>query len=435
MGQGTRGSASFLLGISPRAWSCAGTSVSQTPDTRWVVPRNEFQEKLRPRASGSVREQYHSHLVIGVLVKKILLIGPVAPPYGGVASVIQDLVHSRLSQEYAFEIFPRPAPFLPGTEGFFRRRLFRLKRVIRYVKRLKSEEYELVHIHISGSIILRSLTFIVPARFFCKNLIVQIHGMNWKEFCEDGSRFMRRVQTRILCMASRIVVTYDLLAENLRAAGCETEIRVLNNRIPDIPRPDPEAVEAVRKQFGLGRESFVVLFIGDVSRAKGIFDVLEGVPALAEQDDGIRILVIGQEKKPREMAAAVETVQTRNLGKWVKFVGAVPRDKITLFFALADTFLLPSHTEAMPISILEAMRAGVPIIASRVGGIPEMIEDGVNGILINPCRADEIVQAVLKLREDPDLRQRLGTGCRQAFEDRYEFSRGVEELERLYRFD
>jgi glycosyltransferase involved in cell wall biosynthesis len=373
--------------------------------------------------------------VIGVQVKKILIIGPVAPPYGGVASVIQDLVHSRLSQEYTFEVFPRPAPFLPGTEGFFRRRLFRLKRFIRYLKRLRSEDYELVHIHISGSIILRSLSFIVPALCSCKNLIVHIHGMNWKEFCENWPEFMRRVQIRILCMASRIVVSYALLAENLRAAGCKTKIRVLNNHIPDIPRPDPKDVEGVRRQFGLGRDNFVILFIGDVSGAKGIFDVLESVPALAAKDDGFRIIVIGQEKKPREKAAAVETVRTGNLGKWFHLAGAVPRDKITLFFALADAFLLPSHTEAMPISILEAMRAGVPIIASRVGGIPEMIEDGVNGILINPCRADEIVQAVLRLKEDPDLRQRLGTAGRQTFEDRFEFSRGVEEIERLYRFD
>jgi len=135
------------------------------------------------------------------------------------------------------------------------------------------------------------------------------------------------------------------------------------------------------------------------------------------------------------MAAAREIIRTKALGKWIQLLGAVPRERIPLLLALADAFLLPSHTEAMPISILEAMRANVPVIASPVGGIPEVIEDGVNGILVNPGCVYAIVQAVLRLRRDSDLRRKLADAGRKVFEERFEFSRGLNEIRSLYRFD
>jgi glycosyltransferase involved in cell wall biosynthesis len=87
----------------------------------------------------------------------------------------------------------------------------------------------------------------------------------------------------------------------------------------------------------------------------------------------------------------------------------------------------------MPISIIEAMRGGVPIISTLVGAIPEMIENGTSGILINPGAPDEIAGAVLSLKRDDSLRRRLAEGSRRAFEEKYEISKGIHELASVYR--
>lgn len=373
-------------------------------------------------------------------MRKVFLIGSVLPhmggvAYGGVTSFVQDLVTSPLSEEYAFEIFARPMPRPPGAEGFFGRNLFRLRRFALYLRRLWSEDFYLVHIHLSPAIFFQTTLFLLPAVVFCKRVIIHIHGMNWPDFYENRSWLIRFIKIRILSLAARVVVLYPLLADNLVRAGLQTEVRILPNRLPDISRPDPVAVADARKQFGLTGDIFAVLVIGDISRPKGLFDLLEAVPSMAAQDDSVRILVAGQEKRPGDMASAGRIIQSRQIGKYIKLLGQVPRDRIPVLLAMADAFLLPSHTESMPISILEAMRAGVPVIASRVGGIPATVEDGVTGVLMNPGRPEEITQAILKLKRDPDLCRKMGIAARLAFEQRFEQSRGMDQLRSLYQFD
>jgi glycosyltransferase involved in cell wall biosynthesis len=95
-------------------------------------------------------------------------------------------------------------------------------------------------------------------------------------------------------------------------------------------------------------------------------------------------------------------------------------------------FLLPSFIEGMPISIIEAMQWGVPVIATRVAAIPDMIEDEVSGLLIHPGKPDEIASAVLRVRRDSALRQQLSQGGKKVFGERFEFSRGIERIRHLY---
>ena len=86
----------------------------------------------------------------------------------------------------------------------------------------------------------------------------------------------------------------------------------------------------------------------------------------------------------------------------------------------------------MPIAILEALRSGVPIISTRVGGIPDVIEDGISGLLIKPEAPEMIAQAVLKLRRDEELRRSLAAAGEKVFEEKLEFSRGIGDIRTLY---
>jgi glycosyltransferase involved in cell wall biosynthesis len=147
----------------------------------------------------------------------------------------------------------------------------------------------------------------------------------------------------------------------------------------------------------------------------------------------VRFVFVGAEEKVGEMKQLMEFVRREKLAPWVVFAGGVEREKVPIYLGLANVFLLPSFDEGMPVAIIEAMRGGVPVISTRVAAIPDMIEDGASGLLINPGAPEEIAEAVLRIRRDPSLRARLAEGGKKVFDEKFEFSRGIEEIRNLYR--
>jgi len=115
---------------------------------------------------------------------------------------------------------------------------------------------------------------------------------------------------------------------------------------------------------------------------KGSFVILDAVPQAVSKDQSIRFVLVGSEEFPGEMVQLVEQTNGNNLVPWVTFTGEVERNKTALFYGLADVYLLPSFIEGMPISIIEALRSGLPVITTRIGGIPDMIEKRCLGFLI-----------------------------------------------------
>jgi glycosyltransferase involved in cell wall biosynthesis len=229
------------------------------------------------------------------------------------------------------------------------------------------------------------------------------------------------------------LVLYKVWQTNINRLIPNAEVHVLGNWIEMREAPDSTEVEQVKRDLGISKENFTVITVGFVGWRKGSYDILDAVPLVVQACDSVRFIFVGGEEYPGEIGPFNERVQNENLGKWVLFTGEVPREKVPGYLACADVFLLPSHREGMPISIIEAMRGGVPIISTLVGAIPEMIENGTSGILINPGAPDEIAEAVLSLKRDDSLRRRLAEGSRRAFEEKYEISKGIHELASVYR--
>jgi glycosyltransferase involved in cell wall biosynthesis len=99
----------------------------------------------------------------------------------------------------------------------------------------------------------------------------------------------------------------------------------------------------------------------------------------------------------------------------------------------ADLFLLPSHAEGLPVSMLEAMAAGLPVIVTPVGGIPEAIQDGRNGLLAQPRNPEELAAAIRRLLTDEGLRSRLGQRARQTVREHFDIGVAVGRLRTIYR--
>jgi glycosyltransferase involved in cell wall biosynthesis len=363
---------------------------------------------------------------------RILMVGPVPPPYGGIATLMDEILRSDLADEFHFDVFDRPPDLPADARGFWKRNTFRLKRFLSFFKLVKKEHYDLVHIHSADPAFLGTTIFMGLSRLARARVLLHTQGTDWSWFYPEAP-LIRRIYTRLgLALPDAIVVLYAEWLDEIRRLRVPGRTLVLRNLVRDAPRPPEGECRALREMLGLGAEHFVVVSVGTIGQRKGSFDIVNAAEIALRQDESLRFVLVGGEEKPGEMVELTALISAKGLSEGVMPVGGVTRDTVPLYLGMADMFLLPSHSEGMPLAIIEAMRTRLPIVAAAVNAIPDMMVPEESGLLIEPRRPEEIAHAVLRLRRDPALRDRLGRGARREFEDRFEFDRGIEELRAIY---
>lgn len=363
-------------------------------------------------------------------MKRVLMLGPVPPPYGGIASVMEAIMNSELSKEYSFDVFERSA--FSATLSKFKRNLFRVKRFIKFFQRCRLGKYDFVHIHSADPVFMGTIVFMLLARICRNRILLHMHGTDWEDFYSKNSQLTKLLIKLGLKLPTYIVVLYSLWADNIKKLCPNARLFVVRNLVHRSRPPDANKLIELRENLSLEDNSFVVLTVGTVGHRKGSFDILKAVPQVIKSKPSVRFVFVGGEEQTGEMDQLKKILQEEELGKWIKLVGEIRREDIPKFMAIADVFLLPSYIEGMPMAIIEAMQVGLPVISTRVGGIPEMVEDGKSGILINPGAPSEIANAVLYLMQDPEIRQKFGQRSKQIFEEKFEFSKGIKEVMHLY---
>ncbi|HUZ80315.1 MAG TPA: glycosyltransferase family 4 protein [Thermoplasmata archaeon] len=217
----------------------------------------------------------------------------------------------------------------------------------------------------------------------------------------SGSRLYARAVARgTLAGADRVVALTQSEAISLATLGVDRErIRVIPNGIgtEDFlprrgPRPDAGPV--------------TILYVGRIDpEQKGLDDLLRAV-ALLERPEAVSVRLVGEDWGG---ATALRSLATGlGIDHVIIWTGAVPQDSLRREYASADLFVLPSHFEPFGIVLLEAMAAGLPVLATRVGGIPEVVADGVTGSLVPSGDPSALAHALDRLASDPLLRTRLG---------------------------
>ncbi len=218
--------------------------------------------------------------------------------------------------------------------------------------------------------------------------------------------------------AHRIVANSEAGAERLRSEG--------------VP---PERISVVRN--GLDLEAFAlrlspprrhrIVCVGRLRPEKAHEVLIAAVARLRPAWPDVKLRIVGD--GPRE-AELRELVARLGLRDCVELLGH--RDNVPALLRDADLFVLPSRTEASPNAVLEAMAAGLPVVASKVGGIPEAVTDGATGLLVPPDDVEALAGAVFHLFATPSLGERLGLAARLHVQDNYSFARMVGAFETLY---
>jgi len=172
-------------------------------------------------------------------------------------------------------------------------------------------------------------------------------------------------------------------------------------------------------------------YLGRLVRAKGIFEAIEAIENL--RTDGrfrdIELRIAGSGPAREEIERYIDD---HRLGSSVKLVGSIFGNDKAAFLRDADVFVFPSYQEGLPYAILESLAAGTPVIASRVGGIPDVVIDQVHGILINPKEPAEIVRAVHMLAQSQDALRAMSRNCIEWASQKFGLERLATQFEELY---
>jgi len=171
-----------------------------------------------------------------------------------------------------------------------------------------------------------------------------------------------------------------------------------------------------------------VLAVGRLVGGKGFALLLDALHALVGRGHDVALTVVGDGPSRKHLHAQAARL---GLGDRVEWVGALGQDEIRAAYARADVFCLPSFAEGVPVVLMEAMAMAVPVVATRIAGIPELIEDGASGLLVTPARSDELADAIGRLVDDPALRARLGAAGRRAVVEGYDIGRWTAVLREI----
>jgi glycosyltransferase involved in cell wall biosynthesis len=241
----------------------------------------------------------------------------------------------------------------------------------------------------------------------------------WLAFHHGYTRMSARVRVyqqldRLsLRAASGVVTLCEPFVEQLTGRGVRRDrVSVISNAVEPRERPAQSELDALRARLGIAHDEWVIASVGRLSAEKGHDELIAAFRALLA--DGprarMRLLLVGDGGE-RELLRA----RAADLGDRVLFAGH--QADAWPWFCIADLFALPSHTEGSPLVLFEAMQAGLPIVATRVGSVPEVVNDGVDARLIAPRDVAALTAALAQLRADPAAARRLGQAARRRIDD------------------
>ncbi|MGA2186759.1 MAG: glycosyltransferase [Bryobacteraceae bacterium] len=176
----------------------------------------------------------------------------------------------------------------------------------------------------------------------------------------------------------------------------------------------------------------MALFVGRIEKRKGVDTLLATVPVLCEKHPEVRFCIAGEEVDPAIRMAFLERHKGRAFLERVEFLGQVPDRRLESLYASCDLFVAPSRYESFGLIYLEAMRYGKPVVGCRVGGVVEVVDDGVSGFLVEPDDPPALQTALESLLADPERRRRMGQAAKTAFLERFTRRQMVEAAAQYY---
>jgi len=347
-------------------------------------------------------------------MKYVVMIGPDPEAQGGMASVIKAYRDHGLFDRWPVLLLPT---FVEGNK--IKSAFVAVRSLLRYVALLMTAQVAVTHAHVAQhTSFLRKAVFVLISLLFHKPVIFHLHGSTFDNYYEkDCGKWLRQMIRFLLDRSSYVVVLSSYWRDWISQVTCNEHIERLYNpvEIPEYSLVEPS-------------EKFKVLFLGRLGERKGTYDLLKAVAALQGRYTALQVLCGGD----GELDAARKLAESLGIMSQDKLLGWVRGQDKEQLLSEAAVFVLPSYHEGLPMAILEAMAHGIPVISTRVGGIPEAIEDGKEGILIVPGDVVALTAGIERLLKDPVLRIRMGKAAHDKAARLFAIDKVLAQLDALY---
>ncbi|TVT47855.1 MAG: glycosyltransferase [Denitromonas halophila] len=318
--------------------------------------------------------------------KRIIVVGPHPDMRGGIASVLHVYRAHGLFREAQCQFL---ATTVDGSR--FKKLLVGSSALLRFVWLIATGQAGLLHVHAAsfGSF-WRKRLFVGVARRFSVPVIYHLHSGLFRGFYENKlddagrnkARRMLGMCQRVFCLNSET----KLWLESVLDAGVRVDVFPNPIEICDVP---------ARRS-----NTSSVLFLGRLVREKGVYELLRAFSPVCRRYPGLSLVLCGTGPEEAGLRALADEL---SIAPNVIFPGWVDGARKSELLAEASVFVLPSYAEGLPMSILEAMVANVPIVATAVGGIPDMLDDGACGQLVPPRDEAKLTEALMRALDAPQV--------------------------------
>lgn len=358
----------------------------------------------------------------------VILCGPPVSALGGGPTHIKNLLGSPLKDRYRFIHFETGSRGTesPAKDEKLLAMIFRLlASPWALAWRILRSRPALVHINsaMDNRAFWRDAVYLLVCKLFRCRVVFQVHGGLLAALCPNGPS--KRLVRWLFGLADAVVVLASVERRDFERLGIEERVVVIPNGV------DMRDYQGTASRAHSGRIRRLA-YLGRLLREKGVFEAVQAVDTLRTEDRfaDIELRIAGTGPVLDELRSYIKT---RGLEKHVRLVGAVAGADKVRFLRDADVFVFASyHPEGLPYSILESLAAGTPVIASRAGGIPDVVIDGVHGLLVEARDPRPIVDAIHALSASEDRLRQMSVDCLQWASRKLGLGRLADQFGQLY---
>ncbi len=373
--------------------------------------------------------QFTQHEIKSKLL--VLISGALPPPMGGVGVYYQTLLNSSLPEKINLRFVQTSSQNRENSstgKASLTNLVGAIKDCWRFTKAILAYRPQIAHIGTAFGLSFVKHTYcVILARLFGSRVLLHPH-CSYAVIYKERSKLWKWYFGQVIKLTNGIVVLSKEWLQ-LAAIAPGSIISYLPNAI-DLKLYKPIAEKNLIRIKN--EELIQILYLGFLGKDKGTFDILSAAQIVASKNRKVVFNLVGAELSPGELSNLHTCVEKSKLSDCVKIQPpAFGEDKITVLNN-ADIFIYPSYYEGMPMAVIEAMACGLPIIASRIGGLPEMVFEGVNGFLIEQGKPEQLADAVGRLINDREKCISMGKASHQIACEKFDIEQHVTRLIDIY---
>ena len=363
---------------------------------------------------------------------RVLITGHLPPPMSGIGTYYETLLGSSLPKRVRLKFLDTSARRRRGSETgkwSFSNLASAVGDCARFARAAVAYRPEVCHIATSvGLSFLKHSVCVAIARLLGSKVLLHPH-CSFYFFYERRPKAWQWFARKVIGLCdSVIILSKEWMALQEAVPSCQ--LHYLPNAI-DLS----SYVEVARERIATKSDKpcLHVLYLGHVGKDKGSFDLIAAATKVLGQEKNVVFELVGHEQAHGDIKQLKEEVVEAGFEQFIHFQSPVTGSEKIEQFRRADLFVYPSYHEGMPMAVIEAMACGLPVIATQVGGLPDLVLPGVNGLLVPAGQPDQLANAIQQLIADPQLRYAMQTRSLQLAQEKFDIEKLVLRLLEIYR--